>query len=106
MGFFRSNLPPTFLVFHTSFTVRHLYLWKKTARYLLLRKQEGPRLLIVVVMAKIKISVKIKIFKKIPLVLYECDTLSLTLREEYELKISENKMLKKIGPKRDEIIRG
>jgi hypothetical protein len=37
-------------------------------------------------------------------VLYGCETWSLTLREEHRLKIFENKVLRKIfGPKRDEV---
>jgi hypothetical protein len=37
-------------------------------------------------------------------VLYECETWSLTLREEHRLKVFENRMLRRIfGPKRDEV---
>jgi hypothetical protein len=37
--------------------------------------------------------------------MYGCETLSLTLREEYRLKVSENRVLRRIfGPKRDEVI--
>jgi hypothetical protein len=40
-------------------------------------------------------------------VLYECETLSLTLREEHVLKVFENKVLRRIfGVKRDEVTRG
>jgi hypothetical protein len=36
-------------------------------------------------------------------VLYGCETLSLTLREEHRLRVSENWALRRIfGPKRDE----
>jgi hypothetical protein len=48
--------------------------------------------------------VKIKIYKTIilPVVLYGCETLSLTLREEHRLRIFENRVLRRIfGPKRD-----
>jgi hypothetical protein len=39
----------------------------------------------------------------LPIVLYECETCSLTLREEHRLRVFENKMLKRIfGPKREE----
>jgi hypothetical protein len=51
-------------------------------------------------------SVKIKIYKTIilPVVLYGCETWSLTLREECRLRIFENKVLRRIyGPKRDEV---
>jgi hypothetical protein len=39
----------------------------------------------------------------LPVVLYGCETLSLTLREEYRPRMVENRMLRRIfGPKRDE----
>ena len=47
---------------------------------------------------------KIKIYRTIilPVVLYGCETWSLTLREEHRLRVSENRMLRRIfGPKRD-----
>jgi hypothetical protein len=50
-------------------------------------------------------NVKVKIYKTIilPVVLYGCDNWSLTLREEYRLRVSEKKVVKRIfGPKRDE----
>jgi hypothetical protein len=53
--------------------------------------------------------VKIKICKTIilPLVLYGCETLSLTLREEHRLRVSENRVLRRIfGPTRDEVTGG
>ena len=41
-----------------------------------------------------------------PVVLYGCETLSLTLREERRLRVSGNRVLKRIfGPKRDEVKR-
>jgi hypothetical protein len=48
--------------------------------------------------------VKIKIYKTVilPVVLYRCETLSLTLREEHRLRVFENRVLRRIfGPKRD-----
>jgi hypothetical protein len=40
----------------------------------------------------------------LPVVLYGCETWSLTLREEHELRVSENRILWKIfGPTRDEV---
>ena len=50
-------------------------------------------------------SIKIKIYRIIILpVLYGCDTWSLTLWEEFRLRVLENRMLRRIfGPKRDEI---
>jgi hypothetical protein len=51
-------------------------------------------------------NVKVKIYKTIilPVVLYGCETWSLTLREERRLRVFENGMLKRIfGPKRDEV---
>jgi hypothetical protein len=51
-------------------------------------------------------NVKVKIYKTIilPVVLYGCETWSLTLREGYRLRVFENRVLRKIfGPKRDEV---
>ena len=48
---------------------------------------------------------KIKIYKTIilPVLLYGCETWSLTLREESRLRVFENRILTQIfGPKRDE----
>jgi hypothetical protein len=53
--------------------------------------------------------VKIKTYKTIilPVVLYGCETLSLTLREEHRLRVYENRVLRRIfGPKRDEVTGG
>jgi hypothetical protein len=37
-------------------------------------------------------------------VLYGCETLSLTLKEEHKLRVFENRVLRRIfGPKRDEV---
>jgi hypothetical protein len=36
-------------------------------------------------------------------VLYGCETWSLTLREEHRLRVSENRMMRIFGPKRDEV---
>jgi hypothetical protein len=50
--------------------------------------------------------VKIKIYKTIilPVVLYGCETWSLTLREEHRLRVFENRVLKRIfGTKRVEV---
>jgi hypothetical protein len=54
-------------------------------------------------------NVKIKIYKTIilPVVLYGCETLSFTLREEHILRVFENRVLRRIfGPKRDEVTGG
>jgi hypothetical protein len=51
-------------------------------------------------------DLKIKIYGTIilPVVLYECETWSLTLREEKKLRVFENKVLRRIyGPRRDEV---
>jgi hypothetical protein len=51
-------------------------------------------------------NLKIRIYKTIilPVVLYGCETWSLSLREEYRLRVFENRVLRKIfGPKRDEV---
>jgi hypothetical protein len=48
---------------------------------------------------------KVKIYKTIilPVVLYGCETWSLTLSEKHRLKVFENRVLRRIfGPKRDE----
>jgi hypothetical protein len=53
--------------------------------------------------------VKIKIYKIVilPVVLYECETWSLALREGHRLRVFENRVLRRIfESKRDEIIRG
>jgi hypothetical protein len=43
----------------------------------------------------------------LPLVLYGCETWSLTLREEHRLRVFENSVLRRIfGPKRDEVTGG
>jgi hypothetical protein len=40
----------------------------------------------------------------LPVILYGCETWSLTLREEHRLRVFENKVLRRIfGPKRDEV---
>jgi hypothetical protein len=52
-------------------------------------------------------NLKIKIYRNIilPIVLYGCETWSLTLREERKLKVFENKVLRRIfGPRRDEVM--
>jgi hypothetical protein len=39
--------------------------------------------------------------------MYGCETWSLTLREEHRLKVSENRVLRRIfGPKREEVVGG
>ena len=51
-------------------------------------------------------NLKIKIDRIIilPVVLYGCETLSLTLREERKLRVFENMVLRRIfGPRRDEV---
>jgi hypothetical protein len=51
-------------------------------------------------------NTKIKIYRNIilPVALYGCETWSLTLREEYRLRVFENRVLRRIfGPKRDEV---
>jgi hypothetical protein len=51
-------------------------------------------------------NVKVKIYKTIilPVVLYECETWSLMLREEHRMRVFENRVLRRIfGPMRDEV---
>jgi hypothetical protein len=50
-------------------------------------------------------NVKLKIYKTVilPVLLYGCETWSLTLKEEHRLRVFENRVLRKIcGPKREE----
>jgi hypothetical protein len=50
-------------------------------------------------------NLKIKIYETVilPVVLYGCETWSLTLKEEHRLRVFENRVLRKIfGPKREE----
>jgi hypothetical protein len=52
---------------------------------------------------------KIKIYKIIilPVLLYGCQTFSLTLREEHSLRVFENRVLRRLfGLKRDEVAGG
>jgi hypothetical protein len=49
-------------------------------------------------------STTIRIYKTIilPVVLYGCETLSLALSKEHRLRVFENRMLRRSGPKRVE----
>jgi len=54
-------------------------------------------------------NIKIKVYTTIvlPVVLYGCETWSLTSKEECRLKVFENRVLRRIfGPKRDEVTGG
>jgi hypothetical protein len=49
-------------------------------------------------------NVKVRVYKTIilPVVLFECETWSLTVREEHKLRVFENRVLRRIfGPERD-----
>jgi hypothetical protein len=51
-------------------------------------------------------NLKIGIYKTLilPVVLYGCETWSLTLRDEHRLRVFENRVLRRLfGPKRDEV---
>ena len=51
-------------------------------------------------------KLKIKIYRTIilPVVLYGCETWSLTLRDERRLRVFDNRVLRRVfGPKRDEV---
>jgi hypothetical protein len=53
-------------------------------------------------------NIKIKIHRTIilPVVVFGCETWSVTLREEHRLRVFENRVLRRIfGPKRDEVTR-
>jgi len=52
-------------------------------------------------------NLKTKIYRTIilPVVLYECETWSLALREKRRLRLFENSMLRRVfGPRRDEVV--
>ena len=52
-------------------------------------------------------TIKFKVCRTVilPVVLYGCETWSLTLREERRLRVFENRVLRRIfGPKKDEVI--
>jgi hypothetical protein len=51
-------------------------------------------------------NVKIRLYKTIilPVVLYECETWSRTLREKHRLRVFKNRVLRIYGPKRDEVM--
>jgi hypothetical protein len=54
-------------------------------------------------------NVRIKLYKTIilPVVLYACETWSLTIREKHRLRVSENRVLRRIfGPNMDEVTGG
>jgi hypothetical protein len=51
-------------------------------------------------------NLKVRIYKTtiLPVVLYGCETWSLTLREEHRLRVFEKRVVRRIfGPKRDEV---
>jgi hypothetical protein len=56
-------------------------------------------------MTLLKIKICIYLYTIIvPVVLYGCETWSLTLREERKLRVFENMMLRRIfGPRKDEV---
>jgi hypothetical protein len=58
--------------------------------------------------SRLLLKTTIRIYKTIilPVVLYGCETWSLTLREEHGLRVFENRVLRIFGPKRDEVTGG
>ena len=73
--------------------------------YLLMNEGSLSKLLTSLLLSKNK---KVRIYKTIilPVVLYGCETWSLTLSEEHRLRVIENRMLRRIfGPKRDQVTR-
>jgi hypothetical protein len=55
----------------------------------------------------IQISTDVNIYSILRVVLYGCEKWSLTLREEYRLRVFENRVLRRIfGPKIDEVTGG
>ena len=82
----------------------NLTFWKAKPQCLSEFKSADPKLTINKHVSK---NLKIKIYRTIilPVVLYGCETWSLTLREEHRLGVFENRVLRKVfGPKRDEVI--
>src|SRR5215510_12912355 len=67
------------------------------ARYHSVQNLLSPRLL--------SKNLKIEVYRTIilPVVLYGCETWSLTLREEHRLGVFENRVRRVFGPKRDEV---
>ena len=62
--------------------------------------------LVLVICRLLSKNLKIKLYRTIilPVVLYGCETWSLTLREERRLRVFENMVLRRIfGPRRDEV---
>jgi hypothetical protein len=55
-------------------------------------------IIIIIISRLLSKNLKIRIYETImfPLVLYECETWSLTLREEHRLRVFENKVLRRI----------
>jgi hypothetical protein len=54
-------------------------------------------------------NVKVKIYKTIilPVIMYGCETWSVTLKTEHRLKVFENRVLRRMfGTKRDEVTEG
>ncbi|KAJ4428734.1 hypothetical protein ANN_25727 [Periplaneta americana] len=69
-----------------------------SSRYMISFQRNGPLLL--------SKNLKVRIYKTVilPVVLYGCETWTLTLREEQRLRVFENKVLRKIfGAKSDEV---
>ena len=78
--------------------------------YLLFKKilVNNPNILRSFLLYEYFICLKIKIYRTVilPVVLYGCETLSLTLREERMRRVFENRVLRRIfGPKRNEVTR-
>jgi hypothetical protein len=66
----------------------------------------GPEAFILLPLVK---NIMVRIYKTIilPVVLYGCETWSLTIREEHKLRVFENRALRRIfGPKRDGVTGG
>jgi hypothetical protein len=53
-------------------------------------------------------NVKVRIYRTIilPVVLYGCETWSLTVREEHKLRVFENKVLRRLDERRDGVTGG
>jgi hypothetical protein len=81
---------------------------KKRIKSLFLKEAKADWTLNVLSSSWLSNNIKIKIYRTIilPVVLYGCETWSVTLREKHRLRVFESGVLRMIfGPKRDELTR-
>jgi hypothetical protein len=66
------------------------------------------KIILLPIQSSVSRNIKVKIYKTVilPVVLYGCETWSLTLREEHRLRVCENRVLRRIFvTKKDEVMR-